>query len=72
MGKGFYDGFVAFVHKKEVTEEDLKLLERHIQTTKLRLIDMQNQFTKTIGKIKGVITIFFIVIAIISIIGYII
>ena len=58
--------------KKEVTEEDLELLERHIQTTKLRLIDMQNQFTKTIGKIKGVITIFFIVIAIISIIGYII
>jgi hypothetical protein len=58
--------------KKEVTEEDLKILERHIQITKIRLIDMQNQFTKTIGKIKGVITIFFIVIAIISIIGYII
>ena len=58
--------------KKEVTEEDLKILERHIQITKIRLIDMQNQFTKTIGKIKGAITIFFIVIAIISIIGYII
>ena len=58
--------------KKEVTEEDLKILERHIQTTKLRLIDMQNQLTETIGKIKGIIAIFFVIIAIISIIGYII
>tara|TARA_R100001591_G_scaffold74170_1_gene82236 strand:- start:507 stop:692 length:186 start_codon:yes stop_codon:yes gene_type:complete len=58
--------------KKEVTEQDLELLQRHINTTKLRLIDMQNQFNKSLGRIRGTIVILTIVLAIISIIGYII
>ena len=58
--------------KKEVTEQDLELLQRHINTTKLRLIDMQNQFNKSLTKIRGTIVILTIVLAIISIIGYII
>jgi len=58
--------------KKEITEQDLENLERHINTTKLRLIDMQNQFSKSLFKIRGTIVILTIVLAIISIIGYII
>jgi hypothetical protein len=58
--------------KKEVTEEDLELLERHINTTKLQLIDVKNQFSKSLFKIRGTIVILTIVLAIISIIGYII
>ena len=58
--------------KKEVTEQDLELLQRHINTTKLRLIDMQNQFNKSLGRIRGTIVILTLVLAIISIIGYII
>ena len=58
--------------KKEVTEEDLELLERHINTTKLQLIDVKNQFSKSLFKIRGTIIILTIVLAIISIIGYII
>ena len=58
--------------KKEVTQYDLENLERHINTTKLRVIDMQNQFTKSLGRMRGTIVIITIVLAIISIIGYII
>ena len=58
--------------KKEVTEQDLELLQRHINTTKIRLIDMQNQFNKSLGRIRGTIVILTIVLVIISIIGYII
>ena len=58
--------------KKEVTAQDLELLQRHINTTKLRLIDMQNQFNKSLGRIRGTIVILTLVLAIISIIGYII
>ena len=58
--------------KKEVTEQDLELLQRHINTTKIRLIDMQNQFNKSLGRIRGTIVILTIILAIISIIGYII
>ena len=58
--------------KKEITEQDLELLQKHINTTKLRLIDMQNQFNKSLGRIRGTIVILTIVLAIISIIGYII
>jgi len=58
--------------KKEITEEDLELLERHINTTKLQLIDVKNQFSKSLFKIRGTIVILTIVLAIISIIGYII
>ena len=58
--------------KKEITEYDLENLERHIQTTKLRIIDMQNQFTKSLGRMRGTMVIITIVLAIISITGYII
>ena len=58
--------------KKEVTQYDLENLERHINTTKLKMIDMQNQFSKSLGRIRGTIVILAIVLAIISIIGYII
>ena len=58
--------------KKEVTEQDLELLQKHINTTKIRLIDMQNQFNKSLGRIRGTIVILTLILAIISIIGYII
>ena len=58
--------------KKEVTEQDLELLQKHINTTKLRLIDMQNQFNKSLGRIRGTIVILTLILSIISIIGYII
>jgi len=55
--------------KKEITEHDLQVLQRHINTTKLRLIDMQNQFNKTMGKIKSSIVIVFSVSIIITLLG---
>ena len=58
--------------KKEITEQDLEILERHINTTKIRLIDMNNQFDKALGKIRGTIVILIIVLVILSIFGYII
>ena len=58
--------------KKEITQYDLENLERHINTTKLRIIDMQNQFSKSLSRMRGTIVIITIVLAIISIIGYII
>ena len=58
--------------KKEITEQDLEILQKHINTTKLRIIDMNNQFNKALGKIRGTIVILTIVLVIISVIGYII
>jgi len=58
--------------KKEITQYDLENLERHINTTKLRVIDMQNQFSKSLGRMRGTMVIITIVLAIISITGYII
>ena len=57
--------------KKEVTEEDLELLERHINTTKIKLIDMQNQFSNSLSKIRGTIVVLTIVLVIGLLIGYI-
>ena len=57
--------------KKEVTEEDLELLERHINTTKIKLIDMQNQFSNSLSKIRGTIVVLTIVLIIGLLIGYI-
>lgn len=56
--------------KKEVTEEDLKLLERHIQTTKLRLIDTQNQFAKSMGRMRGSLILISILLIIGMLTGY--
>ena len=58
--------------KKEITERDLELLERHINSTKLQLIDIRNQFNKSLGRIKGTLLVYFFILAIGLIIGYII
>ena len=58
--------------KKEITEYDLEILERHINTTKLQLIDIRNQFNKSLGRMKGTLLLYFIILAIGLIIGYII
>ena len=57
--------------KKEITEQDLELLERHINTTKLQLIDIRNQFNKSLGRMKGTLLLYFIILAIGLTIGYI-
>ena len=56
--------------KKQITEEDLKLLERHIQTTKLRLIDTQNQFAKSMGRMRGSLILISILLIIGMLTGY--
>ena len=58
--------------KTPITKHDLENLERHISTTKLRIIDMQNQFTKSLGRMRGTMVIITIVLVFVSIIGYII
>jgi AAA+ ATPase superfamily predicted ATPase len=58
--------------KKEITEQDLELLERHINSTKLQLIDIRNQLDKSLGRIKGTLLLYFLILAIGLIIGYII
>ena len=58
--------------KKEITEQDLEILQKHINTTKLRIIDMNNQFNKALGKIRGTIVILTILLVIGLLIGYII
>ena len=57
--------------KKEITEEDLELLERHMNTTKIILIDMQNQFSNSLSKIRGTIVVLTIVLVTGLLIGYI-
>ena len=56
--------------KKQITEEDLKVLERHIQTTKLRLIDTQNQFAKSMGRMRGSLILISILLIIGMLTGY--
>ena len=58
--------------KKEITEHDLEILERSINTTKLQLIDIRNQFNKSLGRMKGTLLLYFIILAIGLVIGYII
>ncbi len=60
---------IGMKEENEITKQDLQVLERHINTTKLRLIDMQNQFNKTLAKIKGSIVIVFLVSIIIALMG---
>tara|TARA_Y100001938_G_C8083674_1_gene430628 strand:- start:986 stop:1189 length:204 start_codon:yes stop_codon:yes gene_type:complete len=60
---------IVMKEDKEITKQDLQVLEKHINTTKLRLIDMQNQFNNTLAKIKGSIVIVFLVSIIIALIG---
>tara|TARA_R100000963_G_C4588137_1_gene66405 strand:+ start:136 stop:321 length:186 start_codon:yes stop_codon:yes gene_type:complete len=58
--------------KKEITEQDLELLERNINTTKIQLIDIRNQFNKSLGRMRGTLLLYFLILAIGLIIGYII
>ena len=58
--------------KKEITEHDLEILERNINSTKLQLIDIKNQFNKSLGRVKGTLLLYFIILAICLTIGYII
>jgi len=58
--------------KKEITEQDLELLERNINTTKIQLIDIKNQFNKSLGRVRGTLLLYFIILAIGLTIGYII
>jgi hypothetical protein len=58
--------------KKEITEHDLEILERSINTTKIQLIDIRNQFNKSLGRMKGTLLLYFIILAIGLVIGYII
>ncbi len=58
--------------KKEITAQDLKLLERNIDTTKIQLIDIRNEFNKSLGRMKGTLLLYFIILAIGLGIGYII
>jgi len=60
---------IVMKEDKQITKQDLQVLEKHINTTKLRLIDMQNQFNNTLAKIKGSIVIVFLVSIIIALIG---
>ena len=57
--------------KKEITERDLELLERHINSTKLQLIDIRNQLNKSLGRMKGILMLSFVILAIGLFIGYI-
>ena len=58
--------------KKEITEQDIELLERSINTTKIQLIDIRNQFNKSLGRVKGTLLLYFLILAIGLGIGYII
>ena len=58
--------------KKEITEQDLKLLERNINSTKLQLIDIKNEFNKSLGRIRGTLLLYSLILVIGLGIGYII
>ena len=55
--------------KKEITEQDLQALERHINSTQLQLIDIRNQFNSSLTKIKGSIAFVFIISIIVTLVG---
>jgi len=58
--------------KKEITEQDLQILERAVNGINLRLIDIDNRFKKSLGRMRGTLLLYFIILAIGLIIGYII
>ena len=58
--------------KKEITEQDLKLLERNINSTKLQLIDIKNEFHKSLGRIRGTLLLYSLILVIGLTLGYII
>jgi len=58
--------------KKEITEHDLEILERSINTTKIQLIDIRNQFNKSLGRMRGTLLLYSLILVIGLVIGYII
>ena len=58
--------------KKEITEQDLELLERNINTTKIQLIDIKNEFHKSLGRMRGTLLLYSLILVIGLTIGYII
>ena len=58
--------------KKEITEQDLQILERAVNGINLRLIDIDNRFKKSLGRMKGTLLLYFLILAIGLTIGYII
>jgi len=56
--------------KKEITEQDLEILERHINSTKIKLIDINNQFNKSLGRLRGSFVIVSILLIIALAVGY--
>ena len=56
--------------KKEVTGQDLELLERHINSTKIQLIDLKNQFNSSLGKVHGSLILIALLLIIGLLIGY--
>ena len=58
--------------KKEITEQDLELLERSINTTKIQLIDIKNEFHKSLGRMRGTLLLYSLILVIGLGIGYII
>ena len=58
--------------KKEITEQDLQILERAVNGINLRLIDIDNRFKKSLGRMRGTLLLYSIILAIGLTIGYII
>ena len=56
--------------KKEITEQDLEILERHINSTKIKLIDINNQLNKSLGRLRGSFVIVSILLIIALAVGY--
>ena len=56
--------------KKEITEQDLEILERHINSTKIKLIDINNQLNKSLGRLRGSFVIVSILLIIALTVGY--
>jgi len=63
---------VSMKPKKEITEQDLQILERAVNGINLRLIDIDNRFKKSLGRMRGTLLLYFIILAIGLTIGYII
>ena len=56
--------------KKEITEQDLEILERHKNSTKIKLIDINNQLNKSLGRLRGSFVIVSILLIIALTVGY--
>ena len=57
-------------NKKEITEYDLEILQRHIDSTKIQMIDLKNQLNTSLGKIRGTMVLLSLLLVISLLIGY--